>query len=80
MTEQSILEQSLEYLNDDPRVLYALSFNATLGAWNVVKLQRVQQGSDLRYGEHVNITPVANNHTTLASALKDAVVLKSAGK
>lgn len=78
MATSDVLQSMLEYLNDDDSVCYALSFNPTLKAWNVLKLTRIETDRGERYGKHV-VSPFANNHASLVAAMKDAITLKAGG-
>lgn len=74
------VQQVLEYLNDDPAVVYALTFNADLKAWRVIRLDRVQRNSEDASASLFKLTPGATDHNTLAQALRDAIILRQAGK
>lgn len=68
-----LIDDTLRYLNDDVDQVYAVTFNNTLQAWRVVRLHKISgTGLDTLY----KLDPVGTNHNDLASALRDAMILK----
>lgn len=68
-----LLDDTLKYLNDDPSQVYAVTYNTSLQAWRIVRLHRVSgAGLDTIY----KLDPSGTNHNDLASALRDAMLLK----
>lgn len=72
------IQQVLEYLNDDPNTVYALTFNADLKAWRVVQLERVRRDVNDYAASLYKIVPGGTNHNALAHALRDAIILRQA--
>lgn len=67
---------SLQLINDDPRQVYAITYDSILSAWRVLHLVEVQHES---YRDEClyRLTPYSVNHNALTSALADAIKLKS---
>lgn len=67
---------SLQLINDDPRQVYAITYDSVLQAWKVLHLVEVRHTS---YRDEClyKLMPHSCNHNALTPALADAIKLKS---